>query len=60
MKYVFENAKITIEGEAFNLPNADKAIGELAFLLEEYGYMRSALAELISIDLDYNGKHYHL
>ena len=50
------NATIKVEG----VKDAQEAISELAFLLEQYGYFETAKAEVISIDLEHDGKTIHI
>lgn len=55
MEYTF-NATIKVIPYEGELNSAEDAINELSFLLEEYGYFETAKAEVISIELEHNGK----
>ena len=56
-KIVF-NAKITVEGN--RIRSSDDAADELSFLLEEYGYFKTARAESISMELENNGNQWRM
>ena len=56
-KIVF-NAQVVVEGS--DIHSADDAADELGFLLEEYGYFKTAKAECISMDLENNGNKWHM